>query len=439
MRSPVIGLDFGTTNSSIALASAEGTQLIQFAGNSPSFRSLLYLEQHQTAGRTSIEAFTGPAAIDRYLHRHAAEIERPGRLIQSLKSYLAVRNLNGTEVFGRRYTLEDLISRILADLRAAASATLGADITHAVVGRPVHFVSSEVDSDDAFAVERLSGALRAAGFTRVEFLAEPVAAAYTYEVTLDHDELVLICDFGGGTSDFSLVRVGPGARQLPPAERILGTSGVGLAGDALDARLVRHLVAPALGSTASVTSFGKPLPAVPAWIYANLERWHYLSFLRTRNVEQILATARLRAAGQPATERQIDALIILVDEDLGYALHQAVQQTKVALSSSTSAEFRFRDSGLNLRATVTRSDFEQWISPELAAIRHAIDSLLKATSTEGSAVDRIFLTGGTSFVPAVRRIFDDRFNPDRVVIGEAFTSVAQGLALYARNHVIAVQ
>jgi hypothetical chaperone protein len=435
MRSPAIGLDFGTTNSSIALASERGTELIRFAGGTPSFRSLLYLEQHQAAGRTSTEAFTGPAAISRYLGRHMAQVERPGRLIQSLKSYLAVRNLNGTEVFARRYTLEDLISRILRDLRAVASEALQTDITHAVVGRPVHFVSAETDSDDAFAVDRLTGALRAAGFTQIEFLPEPIAAAYTYEATLDHDELVLIGDFGGGTSDFTLIRVGPTARYLPREERILGTSGVGLAGDALDARLVRHLVAPALGSTATITSFGKPLPAVPAWIYANLERWHYHSFLRSRNVEQILATARLRAASQPVTQHQIDALITLVDEDLGYALHQAVQATKVALSFNESADFTFRDSGVNLRAVVSRAEFEQWISPELAAIRHAIDVLLRETSILPAAVDRIFLTGGTSFVPSVRRIFEDRFSIDRVVIGEAFTSVAQGLALFAHNRV----
>ncbi len=431
MRSPVIGLDFGTTNSSVALASSTGIELIRFAGGSASSRSLLYLEQHRTAGRTSTDAFTGSAAIERYLQRHTAQVERPGRLIQSLKSYLAVRNLNGTEVFGRRYTLEDLISRILTDLRAAASASVGAEVTRAVVGRPVRFVSSESNADDVFALDRLSAALRVSGFTDVSFFAEPVAAALSYEATLDHDELVLIGDFGGGTSDFTLIRVGPGARHLSADQRILGSSGVGLAGDALDARLIRHLVAPALGSAATLTSFGKPLPAVPAWIYANLERWHYLSFLRTRNVEGILATARLRAAQQPAVERQIDSLITLIDEDLGYALHQAVQQTKVELSASTSAEFHFREAGLKLRATVTRSQFESWIQPELASIANAVDTLLSQSQVEAHAVDRVFLTGGTSFVPAVRRIFDDRFTSARVVIGEAFTAVAEGLALSA--------
>lgn len=432
MPSPVIGLDFGTTNSSVALASSAGIQLIRFAGATASFRSLLYLEQRRTAGRTSTDAFTGPAAIERYLQRHAAQVERPGRLIQSLKSYLAVRSLNGTEVFGRRYTLEDLISRILSDLRAAASASIGTEVTRAVVGRPVRFVSSETHADDIFALDRLSMALRASGFTEVSFLEEPVAAALSYEAVLDHDELVLIGDFGGGTSDFTLIRVGPAARHLSPDQRILGSFGVGLAGDALDAKLVRNLVAPALGSSATLSSFGKPLPAVPAWIYANLERWHYLSFLRTKNVEGILAAARLRAAQQPAVERQIDSLITLVDEDLGYALHQSVQQTKIELSASQTAEFRFHESGLNLRATVARAEFDSWIRPEIAAIAHAVDSLLDQSGVDTDAVDRVFLTGGTSFVPAVRRIFDDRFTSARVVIGEAFTAVAEGLARSAQ-------
>lgn len=436
MPSSALGLDFGTTNSSIAIAGSRGAvDLVRFAGGTASFRSLLYLEQQRSAERSTTHSFTGPAAIEQYLARHGGEQERSGRLIQSLKSYLAVRNVGATEVFGRRYSLEELISRMLADLRAAASAYVGTEVRRAVVGRPVRFVSAEVDADDAFALERLSTALRMAGFEQVEFLPEPVAAAYAYEAQLERDELILIGDFGGGTSDFTLIRVGPEARRMDAAERILGTAGVGLAGDALDAKLVRHLVAPALGSAATVRSFGKPLPAVPAWIYANLERWHYLSFLRTRNVEQILASARLRAASEPAVERQIDALVTLVDEDLGYMLHQAVQRTKVELSAAEQAEFRFREAGISLRKTVSRSDFEQWIAPELAVIESAVDGLLRSTDAPTSGVDRVFLTGGTSFVPAVRRIFERRFGPERVTQGEAFTSVAQGLALHALGQI----
>ncbi len=403
---------------------------------SPSSRSILYLEQRLERTRRHVEGFTGWAAIERYLDRHeTADAStgfeaRPGRLIQSLKSYLAVRSLSGTEIFGRRYSVEDLIARILADLRLGTEQRLGHPLTEEtpiVVGRPVHFVSAESDDDDAFAISRLTSALSAAGLPRVTFLPEPVAAAFAYEATLQRDELILIGDFGGGTSDFSLVRVGPLARALPPERRIVGTAGLGLAGDAFDAKLVRHLVSPALGSDSLARSMGKTLPAVPAWIYANLERWHYLSFLRTRNVDEILRTARLRAL-EPG---KIDALMTLIDEDLGYQLHQAVQRTKIALSVDETAEFRLEESGLDLRRTVSRATFETWISTELRAIEESIDELLVRTGVGAEQVDRVFLTGGTSFVPAVRRVFEARFTPGRVIVGDAFTSVARGLALHA--------
>ena len=164
---------------------------------------------------------------------------------------------------------------------------------------------------------------------------EPIAAAYAYESTLDHDELILIGDFGGGTSDFSLLHVGPGVRARGrTAKDLLGNSGLGLAGDSFDARIVRKLVSPALGSDSFERSYAQAadrpasiIPAVPAWIYANLERWHYLSFLKTRNVAEILKSARARAQ-EP---EKIEALINLIEEDLGYQLHQAVQRVKMDL------------------------------------------------------------------------------------------------------------
>ena len=202
---------------------------------------------------------------------------------------------------------------------------------------------------------------------------EPIAAAYAYESTLDHDELILIGDFGGGTSDFSLLHVGPGVRARGrTAKDLLGNSGLGLAGDSFDARIVRKLVSPALGSDSFERSYAQAsdrpaniIPAVPAWIYANLERWHYLSFLKTRNVAEILKSARARAQ-EP---EKIEALINLIEEDLGYQLHQAVQRLKIELSRQESAEFWFRDGSMDIVAEVRRSDFEGWIADELAVDR----------------------------------------------------------------------
>ena len=423
-----VGIDFGTTNSSVALTAADAeVQLVTFplaGGSLESFRSVLYFEQVQAAGGAKrIHSLTGPEAIERYL-----DAEEKGRLIQSLKSHLPSRMLTGSEVFGRRYKLEGLIARMLADLRKSAETQFGRPISYAMVGRPVHFVGADNKEDEDFAVERLRDSFTQAGFERVDFEMEPVAAAYAYESTLDHDELILIGDFGGGTSDFSLLRVGPEVRRRGrvPAD-LLGNSGVGLAGDAFDARIVRKLVSPALGSDSEARSFNKLLPAVPAWIYANLERWHYLSFLRTNNVREILKGARVRAL-EP---EKIQALIDLIDEDLGYQLHQAVQAVKFELSRSQTAEFRFREGSMDLRIPMTRAVFEGWIKEELGAIERCIDGLLVTAGVGPREVDRVFLTGGSSFVPAVRQIFATRFGEERIRGGNEFTSVAHGLALRA--------
>jgi len=421
--SPAIGVDFGTTNSSLARVSRGEVELVAFpsgAGLTEAFRSVLYLEQHKKAGLRHIQSWTGPLAIEQYL-----EAEHKGRLIQSLKSYLSSRLLTGTEVLGRHYTLEDLISRMLGDLRLHAERQFGVPVREAMVGRPVRYVGAENEEDESYALGRLRRAFELAGWERVEFEMEQVAAAYAYESTLDHDELIMIGDFGGGTSDFSLLHVGPGVRRRGRrAEDLLGNSGVGLAGDAFDARIVRKLVSPALGSQSMARSGKKILPVLPAWIYANLERWHYLSFLRTRAVIDMLRGARARAL-EP---EKIELLMMLVEEDLGYQLHQSVQRVKFELSQSDRAEFHFREAALELRVAVTRAEFEGWISEELEKIEQCVDGLLASSGVDARTVDRVFLTGGTSFVPAVRRIFESRFGRERVITGNEFTSVASGLA-----------
>jgi hypothetical chaperone protein len=428
-QTPAIGIDFGTTNSTVARAIGKSqVELVPFptmAGDTFSYRSVLYVEQIKKTGSTQTKTWTGPGAIEHYL-----AAENKGRLIQSLKSYLSDRTLKGTAVFGRQRTVEELISRILGDLRRHAEVRFSIPVNYAMVGRPVRFVGSETPEDETFALSRLREAFTQAGFERIDFEMEPVAAAYAYESTLDHDELILIGDFGGGTSDFSLLHVGPGVRKRGrKPEDLLGNSGVGLAGDAFDARIVRKLVSPALGSDSFARSLNKVLPAVPAWIYANLERWHYLSFLRTSNVMEILKSARLRAL-EP---EKIEALMTLIDEDLGYQLHQAVQRVKYELSRAGHAQFNFRDGSMDLNIAVSRDEFESWIAEDLQTIENCIESLLKVSGIDRRQVDRVFLTGGTSLVPAVRRIFSARFGEDRIRTGDEFVSVARGLALRAEE------
>ena len=429
--SNIIGIDFGTTNSSLAFARDGRVDLVQFpssAGISHSSRSLLYLQRRMHAPRKPVSVWTGAEAIERYLATDSFSDEAQGRLIQSLKSYLSARSLTGTEIFGRQYRFEDLVARILSKLRQRASEYFGFEITCAVAGRPVMFVGAESEADNAFAEARLRDSLLQAGFKHVDFVMEPVAAAYAYEGSNPDNELLLIGDFGGGTTDFSLLRLSSSSTGSS-ALQVLGNTGVGVAGDAFDARIVRRLISPALGSESMARSVGKVLPALPAWVYTNLERWHTLSFLRTHAAMEMLRTTQKRAL-EP---EKIAALTAVVEHDLGYRLHQAVQRVKIDLSRYEKAEFVLDTDVLHLRASVTRSEFEQWIAPTIARMEASLDELLRKAGVVPAEVHRVFLTGGTSLVPAVQNVFSSRFGEDRVRSGEAFTSVAYGLALLAES------
>lgn len=421
----VIGLDFGTTNSAIAVASPTGcTTLATFQEGehqTTTFRSVLYFDADVRGPDGKSQAIAGPEAITRYLRA-----ETRGRLIQSMKSHLASRLFQDTYVFGHRYTLEDLIAMLLRQLRAEAEAQFGDLGRRVVVGRPVHFSGADDAKADAFALSRLQAALAQVGFEEIVFEFEPVAAAYAHESRLDHDELILIADFGGGTSDFSLMQVGPTVRHRGhTASDILGTEGVALAGDAFDSKIVRHLIAPRLGRGSQYRSaLNKVLP-VPSWLYTNLERWHYLSFLKSNKTMQMLEELRWQAF-EP---EKIEALIHVVDQDLGYHLYRAVERAKIELSAQDTGRLAFHDDGVRIAETLMRSQFEDWIGEDLAAIAGCVDRLLAHAGVTAQDVDAVFMTGGSSFVPAVRRLFEVRFGAARIRSGDELTSVAKGLAL----------
>ena len=208
---PVIGLDFGTTNSAIAVAdSSRHTTLTAFADGpttTNNFRSILYFPAKERGTQQKGETKAGPEAINAYL-----DSETKGRLIVSIKSYLASRLFTTTSISGRSYSLEELIAIILRRLRTSAMEQFNTEASRVVLGRPVRFSGAENAKDEALALERLRSAAELAGFQEVSFEFEPVAAAYQYETQLDHDELVLIGDFGGGTSDFTLAQLGPGRK-----------------------------------------------------------------------------------------------------------------------------------------------------------------------------------------------------------------------------------
>ena len=378
-------------------------------------RSVLYFEPVYSRNPAPS---VGWAAIDEYLSR-----QEGGRLIQSIKSLASDRSFRHTQVMGHLLTFEDLVAAILRALTAGQEKCV-----RIVAGRPVRFVGAKTAADDEFAVIRLRGAYEQAGFENVIFEYEPVGAAWFYESRLDHDELVLIADFGGGTSDFSLLNVGPGVRRRGRTPKdLIGSEGVPVAGDSFDAAMVRHLISPQLGSGSHYRSLGKVLP-VPHSIYRKLERWHHLSFLRSKETMQMLRSLEAQA-DHP---EMLHLLIELVERDLGFQLHQAIQKTKVELSRTEASLFRFEEPGITIERALTRREFEKWIADDLHRLRSGLDRLMSATGVANDSVDRVFLTGGSSLVPAVRRLFEERFGDGKIRVGDEFTSVAMGLALRAQ-------
>lgn len=429
-RNPAaIGLDFGTTNSALALAHDGESTLATFARSDGSrtstFRSVLFYEAPDVGPPPA--AIAGPRALERYF-----DTGGNGRLLQSLKSFLASTLFTTTVVFGRTYSLEELVAVVIGQLRREVEAQHGVISNRIVMGRPVKFVGDDGDGEEALPLKRLRKAAALAGFEDVSFEFEPVAAAHSYERSLDHDELVLVGDFGGGTSDFCLVRLGPTRRKDPSvrAKAILGTEGVGLAGDAFDGEIVRHAVSPELGAGGVYRSFmEKKEIAIPPWIYERLRRWHHVSFLKSPDTMRFLNELRSLALDK----HKIEALVHLVEDDLGPQLFTSVEGTKVALSRDGQHTLRFNDPPTVLERPCERGEFEQWIAGQLRAIEGCVDRLLAHTNVSAKDVDRVFLTGGSALVPSVRTIFERRFGEQKLRGGDELTSVATGLSLVAEE------
>ena len=418
-----IGIDFGTTNSVVALADANGDVRAatwpSASGLVDIFRTALFFWSEGRAPRAELHVAAGPMALEKTL---AGTGE--GRFIQSIKTYLASAAFKETRLFARRFTVEDLVATFLDRLAAEASIDMRALSAPVVGGRPVVFAGER--PDEALAVTRLSQAYRQAGFESVDLAYEPLGAAYWYARALQRDETVLVADFGGGTSDFSVIRFTRGPMGL--AAEPLGHAGIGIAGDTFDYRLIDHLVAPQLGKGSFYRSFDKRLP-FPAYVHAAFAQWHQLSFLKS---PQVMGELRKLARDSEAPEA-IEKLMAFLDLDLGFELYRAIGAVKAQLSDTETAELDFASHGVSLQMRVTRAEFESFIGNDLTRIAATVDQALTASACSVDAIDAVFLTGGTSYVPAVRRLFTERFGPARVHLGNAFQSVASGLALFAAD------
>ncbi|WP_064682016.1 Hsp70 family protein [Rhizobium bangladeshense] len=421
-----LGFDFGTTNTVLAMADGGATRSMAFtstAGTADSMRTALSFMKDAQLGASALKVEAGHAAIRQF-------IDNPGecRFLQSIKTFAASALFQGTLIFAKRHNFEDLMEIFVRRLRNYAGDNWPSDVSRIVTGRPVHFAGASPDPD--LATERYNEALSRFGFPEIHYVYEPVAAAFYFAQNLKQDATVLVADFGGGTTDYSLIRFETVAGRLTATP--IGHSGVGVAGDHFDYRMIDNIVAPLIGKRSHFKSFDKVLE-VPSNYYSSFGRWNQLSiFKTTREFEDLKKLVRTSLEPE-----KLEIFIDLIDHDEGYPLYQAVSATKMALSAAEEAPFDFAPLGRGGHRSIKRSDFESWIGEDLARIEGALDEVLDKTETKPVEIDKVFLTGGTSFVPAVRRIFTERFERDRIESGGELLSIAHGLALIGERDDIA--
>lgn len=415
-----LGLDFGTTNSVAAIATGQQSDLVTFSGARATgavFRSALCF-WHDDAVKGGMAHEAGPWAIAEYL-----EFPQGSRFIQSFKSVAAMPVFEHANVFEKRFRFEELGRMFLARMVAHAGGALDRRPERIIVGRPVKYAGSR--PDEALARQRYDAMFSGFG-ADIHYVYEPLGAAFSYASRLTRPATILVADFGGGTSDFSIVQVaelGATRRCVP-----LGSAGIGIAGDRFDYRIVDRLVLPMLGKGGNYRSFDKLLE-IPRSHFADFADWSRLALMRNRRTLAELEQLRRVALDPDAIGR----MIAVIEQELGYALYDAVGMLKRTLSQAEAAPFRFEADDLCIEAEVTRTEFEQWIAPDIARIEATVDAALVNAAVAPETIDRVFLTGGSSLIPAIRAIFDRRFGPDRIATGDELTSIAHGLALIGQE------
>jgi hypothetical chaperone protein len=413
-----LGLDFGTTNTVVALSGGggDGAHLLSFEGDNSTgeiFRSALCFWE-DASGRNGVASEAGPWAIAEYL-----QSPLDSRFVQSFKSVAATATFERAQIFGRAFSFEDLGQLFLHKVRDHAGGQLSQLPARIVVGRPVEYAGPR--PDPALARQRYDLMFEQWG-SEIHYVYEPLGAAFSFASRLDRPTTLLVADFGGGTTDFSVVRVAaPGSsRRCEP----LASSGVGIAGDRFDKRIVDHLVLPLLGKGGTYRSFDKILE-IPGGYFGDFADWSRLALMRNPRTLGELRKLQ-RSAVDPAP---IGRMIALIEHEQGFPLYEAVGQTKRALSANDEAQFSFSGGGVDVSAVVSRREFEQWIADDLRRIEAAMDAVLVKAALEPAAIDRVFLTGGSSLIPAIRAIFERRFSVDQIASGGELTSIAHGLAL----------
>ena len=412
----VFGIDFGTTNSALSVYRNGTVEVVAVDGSDHAgelMRSVLYFNEEN-------EIFAGQEAIRQYVGDGAS-----GRFMQSIKTFLPNTSFVSTEVFGKRYGIDDLVAIILRKIKARGEEHVGGPVDSVVLGRPVVF--STYAAKDAAAEQRLEKAARKAGFKNIWFQYEPVAAALAFEGTLQtgQERTVFIGDFGGGTSDFSVIRVKGGAfARSDRRNDVLSLGGVYVAGDKFDSQIMWDKVAHHFGRYARYRTMGKDQWVnIPKSIIYTLCQWHRIPLLRARTTRELIRVIK----GTTDDRVAIEHLENIINDNYGFFLFQAIEKAKCELSDQEQTFIRFAERDLIINEELGKSEFETLNAENFRQIAECIDEVVARSGLLPAQIDTVFLTGGTSRIPRIQTLFAERFGREKLENRDAFTSVVHGL------------
>ena len=443
----IVGMDFGTTNSGMAVYDGRSINILSLdpASKNPRVaRTALYItnEQETHIGREAIDIYfeqnigrsvkakkvwVGEIEIrgadmfyvtDAYVY---VDVMSPGRLFLSIKTGLRDVDYPGSVIGQYFYPLEDLIGLFMTVTKMRAEKQLGQDLRQIVLGRPVKFATDP--EKDSLAQARLLQAAFHAGYEKVYFEREPIAAAYSYETTIDKEQNVLVFDFGGGTLDLTVMRLGN-----PKTRAVLATGGIPVAGDVFDQRIVRKKLPPHFGEGSYYGPRRKKLK-VPPWIYDTFSNWQTIMELQSQQNKLMLQDIR-----QTAQKRyQIEMLEALVSGNYGQRMFDVVENSKREISEKRGAQIMIEGPGFKVIEFLTRSEFENLIRQEIIAIDAHIDETLSASGLQAAQIDAVIRTGGSSQIPVFDEMLQRKFGADKVQRIDTFSSVTAGLGVIGQQ------
>jgi len=410
MKRYLYGIDFGTTNSALAIFDEETKEI----SSTIIIPSLIYFHQEPGAGYV-----VGEAAIAAYLSDNMQ-----GRFIKSVKQILSRSSFTETRIHNKRYNAPDLVAIILKELKQRADQLTGQNCRKAVIGRPVFFNDDDTQKD-TLAQTRLSKAAELAGFTDVRFQFEPIGAAFAYEKTLTKKENVLVADLGGGTTDFTYLVLDPAkAGSSDRQNDMMANGGIYVGGDSFDSAFMWEKGTPYFGKNTRYEATPGKVLTVPVSLFANICSWEQMNFFNGLRIKKDIEDYYHFSGKDPLFKN----LVTLIDNNLGYSVFQAIEKTKITLTNADTASFSYHQMGIAIEERIPLPNYEQIIAKDVARIAGYLDNFMLRNNIDPQHIDSLFLTGGTSMVNSIQTLFKTRFPHVKLNSGDNFKSVAQGLA-----------